>query len=90
MSEMLENYKLTSESDLPLTTPPVRPPPKLMLGSEVGDEKSGKKKEMLANTIFILCVCDQWCPNQVRPSLGGDYRTAPCRVGFFNLYLVRF
>lgn len=90
MSEVSENYKFTSESDFPLITPPVRCPPKLMLGSEVGDKKFGKKKEMLANAILILCVCDQWCPNQARPSLRGNWRTAPCRVGFFNPYLVRF
>lgn len=29
-----------------------------MLGSgQVSDEKFGKKKEMLANAILILCVC---------------------------------
>lgn len=58
MSEMSENYKFTSESDFPLTTPLVRHPPKSMLGSgQVSDEKFGKKKEMLANAILILCVC---------------------------------
>lgn len=48
------------------------------------------KKEVLTNAILILCVCDQWCPNQALPPLRGNYRTAPWRVGFFNLYLVRF
>lgn len=45
MSEMPENYKFTSESDSSLTTPPVRCPPKLMLGlGEVGGEKFGNEE----------------------------------------------
>lgn len=63
----------------------------LRLGSEeVGGERFGKKKEMLANAILILCICGQWHPNQAHPSLRGNCRTAPCGVGSFNLYLVRF
>lgn len=91
MSEMSENYKLTSKSDFPLTTSPVSYPSKLVLGSEDGgDEKTGGKSELLANAIFILCICDQWYPVQALTSLRGNYRTALCRMDFFTLYLVGF
>lgn len=39
----------------------------LLLVSGVGNEKFGGKKELLVNPIFILCACDQWCPNQGLP-----------------------
>lgn len=59
---------------------------KLVLSSVLSDEKFRGKKEMIANAIFIFCVCDQWCSNQALASLRDNSRTSPCRLGFFNLY----